>query len=316
MKRVFNLLLLIMFFCLISIFTSCTGLPNIRLTENMTTDELKTTLTEVQNFKCTVKEKWHLEEMYCGETGYIRVRYEYDESMQNSSFSHAEDCFYNGLSLYDLEIDADGDYYYSISIVDKDEVILNYANQQITEVFNVHEEIDYKIDRGELLLGDETISEFNNIDLFEIASKYFPNYNKLGVGIFNPMDKQIKDNLVNLQFYVEKIYRIDAAYSTSWATTNAGTKKGLCAFLQENVMFTGGLDNFVDFTIIENATISCNTKPENENLVIWCDTDTDLKDPNGGASDTKFTIYVANEYYKGSITFEKDEITINDIEKW
>ncbi len=125
----------------------------------------------------------------------------------------------------------------------------------------------------------------------------------------NARKTPIQDTLNTVKSQVA-MYRVDTGYSTSWATTGTGKneKKGLAGFLS---------DNLKDVTIIAQANKAYNTVPDDDGLVIWCDTASNLKESTGGASKTEFKIYVANKYYKGFITFDQDGgSSIGDIEKW
>lgn len=124
----------------------------------------------------------------------------------------------------------------------------------------------------------------------------------------NARKTPIEDTLSTLKSQIS-MYRVDTAYTNQWKTTGTGNneKKGLAGFLG---------DNLQDVEIISDASKSYNTQPSGDGLVIWCDTGANLKESSGGASETEFTIYVANKYYKGSITFNANSTTINDIVDW
>lgn len=126
----------------------------------------------------------------------------------------------------------------------------------------------------------------------------------------NARKTPVQDTLNTLKSQVA-MYQNDIGYTTSWRNSGSGKneKKGLAAFLGENVK---------DVTIVETANKSYNTKPDDGKLVIWCDTANGLKEASGGASkNTTFTLFVGNEYYKGSITFNPDGTTLmSDIVEW
>lgn len=125
----------------------------------------------------------------------------------------------------------------------------------------------------------------------------------------NARKTPIQDTLNTIKSQVA-MYRVDTGYSTAWATTGSGKseKKGLAGFLG---------DNLKDVEIVAQANKSYNTIPDSDGLVIWCDTASNLKDSTGGVGMAEFKIYVANKYYKGYITFDKEGgSSIGDIEKW
>lgn len=125
----------------------------------------------------------------------------------------------------------------------------------------------------------------------------------------NARKTPVQDTLNTIKTQVS-MYQVDTGFDTSWKGSGSGktAKKGLAGFLGENLK---------DVTIVQEPSKNF-AKPADKGLHIWCDTNANLKDSSGGPNkNTTFTVFVGNEYYKGSITFNPDGSTsVSEIVEW